>query len=158
MIKPCGKMDTQSRGGVWVEARQPRSSENVCQLQGLDSITGLASSPGLSSLPCLHTIPRCPRRLWRCTWRVAVSRFSLELCFFFLMSDWVSLPLSSLLPCQYLQATTAQQCPCSVPSPWGFSLGCTVPTTCSDLQKYPTGHLCLFFFSLLPLSLQLSFL
>lgn len=76
---------------------------------------------------------------------VAVSWFSLELCFLFLRSDWVSLPLSSSLPCQHLQATAAQQCPCSVSSPWGFSLGCTVPTTCSDQQKYPTGHLCLFF-------------
>lgn len=82
---------------------------------------------------------------------VAVSWFSLELCFLFLMSDWVSLPLSSSLPCQHLQATAAQQCPCSVSSPWGFSLGCTVPTTCSDQQKYPTGHLYLFFLPTSPL-------
>lgn len=49
VIKPCGRTDTWSRGGVWVEARHSRSSENMCQLQGLDSITDSGSSPGLSS-------------------------------------------------------------------------------------------------------------
>lgn len=78
------------------------------------------------------------------TMHVTVSQFSLELCFLFLMSDWVSLPLSCSLSRQYLQATIAQQCPCSVPSPWGFSLGCTMPTTCSDQKTNSTGHLCLF--------------
>lgn len=101
MIKPCGRMDTRSRGGVWVEARQPRSSENVRQLQGLDSVTGSGSSPGLSSLPCLHTIPRCPRRSWPCTWQ----------CGSLVVLSWTLLPFPDvglgILTSQLLAALSA---------------------------------------------------